>query len=312
MVEAIADAQARARAAHARPAPTRQRERRGQLVGDLPRDAHGRRAIAPGVSDPLQGGDLAAWRAPSGSSSRSTSTARSRRSWTGRRTRAPPIARARRSSGSPTPTTPASRSSRAGRSRASEVAAPPDAALLSGSHGVELQLDPARRHDRPARRGAGRARAAHRPSSRRRRRVPTASGSSASPRPRPPHAQARARPPARRCSARPAAGRAELPGISVRSGKSVLEFAVRSSDKGRRWPACASTWAPTASIYVGDDVTDEDAFAALDERRRRREGRPGQVDRDATACAAPEDVAELLERLADASARRARALLHWT
>jgi trehalose 6-phosphate phosphatase len=56
---------------------------------------------------------------------------------------------------------------------------------------------------------------------------------------------------------------AELPDVTVRSGKNVLEFSVRSTTKGEAIEHLRKYTGATAVFYAGDDVTDEDAFAAL-------------------------------------------------
>jgi trehalose 6-phosphate phosphatase len=56
---------------------------------------------------------------------------------------------------------------------------------------------------------------------------------------------------------------AELPEVTVRSGKNVLEFSVRSTTKGEAIEHLREYTGATAVFYAGDDVTDEDAFAAL-------------------------------------------------
>jgi trehalose 6-phosphate phosphatase len=56
---------------------------------------------------------------------------------------------------------------------------------------------------------------------------------------------------------------AELPDVTVRSGKNVLEFSVRSTTKGEAIEHLRKYAGATAVFYAGDDVTDEDAFAAL-------------------------------------------------
>lgn len=55
----------------------------------------------------------------------------------------------------------------------------------------------------------------------------------------------------------------ELPALTVRHGKNVLEFSVRSTTKGEAIGHLREYTAATAVFYAGDDVTDEDAFAAL-------------------------------------------------
>ena len=57
---------------------------------------------------------------------------------------------------------------------------------------------------------------------------------------------------------------AELDDLTVRDGKNVLEFSVRSTTKGEALQHLRNYTSATAVFYAGDDVTDEDAFAALD------------------------------------------------
>ena len=56
---------------------------------------------------------------------------------------------------------------------------------------------------------------------------------------------------------------AEVQGLTVRNGKDVLEFSVRSTTKGEAVEHLRKYTAASAVYYAGDDVTDEDAFAAL-------------------------------------------------
>ncbi len=56
---------------------------------------------------------------------------------------------------------------------------------------------------------------------------------------------------------------AEIDGLTVREGKNVLEFSVRSTTKGEAVEHLRRYVAADAVFYAGDDVTDEDAFAAL-------------------------------------------------
>lgn len=56
---------------------------------------------------------------------------------------------------------------------------------------------------------------------------------------------------------------AELPGLTVRHGKNVLEFSVRSTTKGEAIEHLRRYTGAKAVFYAGDDVTDEDAFVAL-------------------------------------------------
>lgn len=52
-------------------------------------------------------------------------------------------------------------------------------------------------------------------------------------------------------------------GLTVRSGKNVVEFAVRDATKGDGLAALVERFAPDAVLFAGDDVTDEDALAVL-------------------------------------------------
>jgi alpha,alpha-trehalose-phosphate synthase [UDP-forming]/trehalose-phosphatase len=191
-----------------------------------------------------------------------------------------------------------------------EVASPPDGTLLSGSHGVELQLDAgvatidlrdaelaklerlsAILDDVVAeadgawieRKPAGRA--LHT------RKLNADAGSAL-----------------QRVARDTVAG--ELVGITVRTGKAVLEFAVRSSDKGESLTRLRQHVGATATIYVGDDVTDEDAFAALDADDIGVKVGQGKSIANYRV-RSPEDVAEMLERLADARDAAREASSRW-
>lgn len=56
---------------------------------------------------------------------------------------------------------------------------------------------------------------------------------------------------------------AELDDLTVREGKNVLEFSVRSTTKGEAIEHLRTYTDATAVFFAGDDVTDEDGFAAL-------------------------------------------------
>jgi trehalose 6-phosphate phosphatase len=56
---------------------------------------------------------------------------------------------------------------------------------------------------------------------------------------------------------------AEVAGLTIREGKNVLEFSVRSTTKGEAVEHLRQYTRADAVFYAGDDVTDEDAFAAL-------------------------------------------------
>jgi len=56
---------------------------------------------------------------------------------------------------------------------------------------------------------------------------------------------------------------AEVSGLTVRNGKNVLEFSVRSTTKGEAIEHLRGYTKADAVFFAGDDVTDEDGFAAL-------------------------------------------------
>lgn len=56
---------------------------------------------------------------------------------------------------------------------------------------------------------------------------------------------------------------AEIGNLKVRKGKDVLEFSVRGTTKGDAVEHLRAYTNASAVFYAGDDVTDEDAFAAL-------------------------------------------------
>lgn len=142
------------------------------------------------------------------------------------------------------------------------VAQPPDSVLLSGSHGVETRLDapPRLMLDQGELERVGRLRtileavaapfdsiwveakpagfALH---SRLANPVDTAEA----------HRLARAE------------TEAALPGLTVRTGSDVLEFSVRSTTKGDAIEMLRDFAGATSVFFAGDDVTDEDGFAAL-------------------------------------------------
>jgi trehalose 6-phosphate phosphatase len=68
---------------------------------------------------------------------------------------------------------------------------------------------------------------------------------------------------ARVAQSRARAAAAAIPGLTVRDGKDVLEFSVRSATKGGAIEKLRRNTGATATLYAGDDVTDEDAFAVL-------------------------------------------------
>ncbi|MDN5789816.1 MAG: trehalose-phosphatase [Micrococcales bacterium] len=52
-------------------------------------------------------------------------------------------------------------------------------------------------------------------------------------------------------------------GVRVLTGKSILELTISEADKGSAIAALGDDRRATARIYLGDDVTDEDAFARM-------------------------------------------------
>jgi trehalose 6-phosphate phosphatase len=56
---------------------------------------------------------------------------------------------------------------------------------------------------------------------------------------------------------------AEDDGLTVREGKNVLEFSVRSTTKGEAIEHLREYTGATGVFFAGDDVTDEDGFASL-------------------------------------------------
>jgi trehalose 6-phosphate phosphatase/trehalose 6-phosphate synthase/phosphatase len=55
-------------------------------------------------------------------------------------------------------------------------------------------------------------------------------------------------------------------GVEVKHGKKVIELCVTAADKGTALLELVDRVGATATIFIGDDVTDEDAFATLGER----------------------------------------------
>jgi trehalose 6-phosphate phosphatase len=58
-------------------------------------------------------------------------------------------------------------------------------------------------------------------------------------------------------------GSGEPSRISARYGKDILEFTVRAADKGTALQALRAHVGSSATVFVGDDVTDEDGFRVL-------------------------------------------------
>src|SRR5262249_28292482 len=60
-----------------------------------------------------------------------------------------------------------------------------------------------------------------------------------------------------------AKGPATLPGVFVRRGKMVVELSIVETNKGRALSRIRQRVGASATIFFGDDATDEDAFATL-------------------------------------------------
>lgn len=90
---------------------------------------------------------------------------------------------------------------------------------------------------------------------------------------------------------------AEIEGLTVRHGKDVLEFSVRSTTKGEAVEHLRRYVGAQAVFYAGDDVTDEDAFAALQPHDVGVKSGAGPTEA-AFRVAGPEEVAAVLSALA--------------
>ena len=110
-----------------------------------------------------------------------------------------------------------------------------------------------------------------------------------------------------------AAVSADYPDIRVIEGHDITELAVKQATKGDGLRLLARAEQPTAMAYFGDDVTDEDAFAALEQLSDPNAAEPSlsaglsvKVGRAPTRAqcriADPAAVALLLERLSAARA----------
>nr|WP_254058248.1 trehalose-phosphatase [Clavibacter michiganensis] len=99
---------------------------------------------------------------------------------------------------------------------------------------------------------------------------------------------------------------AEVEGLKVRSGKDVLEFSVRHATKGEAVEHLRRYAEAAAVFYAGDDVTDEDAFAALQAGDLGLKSGTGATAADFRVDG-PHDVARVLQVLADL---RAEPVVH--
>jgi trehalose-phosphatase len=91
-------------------------------------------------------------------------------------------------------------------------------------------------------------------------------------------------------------------GVRVLEGKSVVELSISAADKGSALLALAEDVGADARVYLGDDVTDEDAFARLtaptDVTVKVGEGATAARHRISDTAAVAAFVADLLERTA--------------
>ena len=92
-------------------------------------------------------------------------------------------------------------------------------------------------------------------------------------------------------------GPGNLAGVHVLEGKEVVEIAVFPGAKGDGVAALRARWDITGPLFVGDDVTDESAFASLDtDDVSIKVGEGHSVA--SWRIPDPESVVDLLERLA--------------
>lgn len=77
------------------------------------------------------------------------------------------------------------------------------------------------------------------------------------------HVRQASRPDAGRILTAVRSGPGSLPGVHVLEGKEVVELAIFPGAKGDGVEALRFRWDITAALFVGDDVTDESAFAVL-------------------------------------------------
>ncbi|MGE3182129.1 MAG: trehalose-phosphatase [Phycisphaerae bacterium] len=93
-------------------------------------------------------------------------------------------------------------------------------------------------------------------------------------------------------------GPAKLAGVHIRRGKMVIEFSVVPTDKGNALESLRHHLGATAVLFVGDDKTDEDAFATMQGPDVAIKVGGGDT-RASYRVSEPVDVARLLARLGD-------------
>ncbi|MFZ4896084.1 trehalose-phosphatase [Plantibacter sp. Mn2098] len=90
----------------------------------------------------------------------------------------------------------------------------------------------------------------------------------------------------------------EISGLTVREGKNVLEFSVRTATKGEAVEHLRRYTKADAVFYAGDDVTDEDAFRALGPVDLGVKSGPGVTAADFRV-EGPSEIARVLRMLAE-------------
>lgn len=96
--------------------------------------------------------------------------------------------------------------------------------------------------------------------------------------------------------ARIRSGPGSLSGVSLIEGKEVVELSVVRVGKGWAVDVLRLRYAPTATMFIGDDVTDEAAFAALSDGDLGVKVGPGDT-RAGWRVGDPDEVVALLEDL---------------
>src|SRR5690606_19360053 len=97
-----------------------------------------------------------------------------------------------------------------------------------------------------------------------------------------------------------------MDGVLVRDGRTTIEFAIRGTTKGEAIEQLRRSTAADAVLYAGDDVTDEDAFAALGPRDLGLKSGAGPTVAGFRV-PGPDEVALVLTRLADYRTRAPRS-----
>lgn len=119
------------------------------------------------------------------------------------------------------------------------------------------------------------------------------------------HTRAAPRPVAAQVSAATLAGPATLPGIHVTTGKEVVEMSVVATHKGTAVDALRERARADAVLFLGDDVTDENAFAVLRETDVGIKVGPGETRARYRVADAPAALAALRLLLERRAGRRA-------